>query len=400
VTDGAASGPPLRVGIVGTGFAAACHADALRRIPGVELAGIASRTPERAREVAQRLGASRAYDDPAALVEDPAIDAVHVCTINSLHADLCAAALRAGKHVVAEKPLATSSSESVALSALADEAAGRGALSAVCFNYRHYPLVQQIRSMLASGDYGRVHFVHGSYLQDWLLRESDWNWRLDPDANGASRAVADIGSHWSDLVQHVTGDRVAAVFADLATHHAERQRPAEAGETFAGNGTTDGRPVAVDTEDFGSILVRFESGARGTFAVSQTSAGRKNRLAFEIDAAAAAFVWDQEQPERAWVGQRDAPNLELVRDPALLDNEAGALPARPAGHPEGWRDALCSLVFEFYAAARALGDGREHRPRFASFADGHRSVLLVEAILRSHETEAWAPVRDLHGASA
>jgi predicted dehydrogenase len=361
VTDRARASERLRVGVLGTGFAAECHTDALRRLPGIELAGIASRTASRAREAAERLGAGRGYETPAQLIEDPSIDAVHVCTINRLHAELSSAALQAGKHVVAEKPLATSSAESEALAALAEDAAAGGTLAAVCFNYRHYPLVQQIRGMLAGGEYGAAHFMHGSYLQDWLLYETDWNWRLEPHDNGASRAIADIGSHWIDLVQHVTGD--------LA-------------------------PVRVESEDFGTVLLRFESGARGTFAVSQASAGRKNRLLFEIDTSEASFAWDQEHPDTAWVGRRHGPNLEFLRDPGLTQH----IPQLPPGHPEGWRDALRNLFADFYGAVAAQAEGHEHEPAFATFADGHRTTLLVEAIMRSDQSESWTSVGEREGA--
>lgn len=387
----------IRVGVLGTGFAAECHADALRRLPGVELVGVASRDPARAKDTAVRLGAEIAYADFGELIEDPAIDAVHVCTINSLHCELSAAALRAGKHVLAEKPLATSARESEMLATLAEQAAGRGTLSAVCFNYRHYPLVQQIREMLMRGESGAVHFVHGSYLQDWLLYETDWNWRLDPSDNGVSRAIADIGSHWIDLVQHITGETAAEVFADLVTHHPVRQRPASVSSTFGdGNDTGEAEPVSVETEDFGTVMLRFQTGARGTFAVSQASAGRKNRLTFQVDTSEAAFAWDQEHPDRAWIGRRRSPNIEFLRDPGRTTH----IPQLPAGHPEGWRDALRNLFADFYGAVRARQEGREYEASFATFADGHRITLLVEAIMRSHQTESWARVVDHEGARA
>jgi predicted dehydrogenase len=387
----------IRVGVLGTGFAAECHADALRRLPGVELAGVASRDPARAKATAARIGAESAYADFAELIEDPAIDAVHLCTINSLHSELSAAALRAGKHVLAEKPLATSSRDSEMLAALAEEAAGRGTVSAVCFNYRHYPLVQQIREMLMSGDSGEVHFIHGSYLQDWLLYETDWNWRLDPSDNGVSRAIADIGSHWIDLVQHITGETAAEVFADLVTHHPVRQRPASVNSTFGdGDDTGEAETVSVDTEDFGTVMLRFRTGARGTFAVSQASAGRKNRLTFQVDTSEAAFAWDQEHPDTAWVGRRRSPNIEFLRDPGRTTH----MPQLPAGHPEGWRDALRNLFVDFYGAVRAQQEGRDYEASFATFADGHHTTLLVEAIIRSHQTETWARVVDHEGARA
>jgi predicted dehydrogenase len=380
----------LRVGIIGTGFAAECHADALRRLPAVRLAGVASRTPLRAVEAAHRFGAERAYADPAELIDDPNIDAVHICTINRQHAELSAAALKANKHVISEKPLTTSSASAGMLVDLAESAADAGTLSAVCFNYRHYPLVQQLRSMLASGTYGEVHFIHGSYLQDWLLYDTDWNWRIDPDDNGASRAVADLGSHWLDLVEHVSGLRISEVFADLATHHPTRRRPAVERATFSGS--TDGvsHAVPIHNEDFGTVMIRFAGGARGAFAVSQVSAGRKNHLAFEVDSADAAFAWNQEQPDTFWMGRRGAPNLGYVRD-AVITEFSSQL---PAGHPMGWRDALCNLLADFYGQAQAEPNRVVGVPSFATFADGYRATLLVDSIMESRRTGTWVEVHD------
>jgi predicted dehydrogenase len=242
--------------------------------------------------------------------------------------------------------------------------------------------------MIRNGEYGPPHFVHGHYLQDWLLLETDWNWRIQESANGSSRAVADIGSHWADLVQHLTGERVSEVLADLGTLHHTRLPPSQDGGTFSAGG----EPVEVSSEDFGTVLVRFESGARGAFAVSQTSAGRKNGLSFQVDTSQAAFAWNQENPERAWVGRRTGPNLELVRDPANLDPAAAGLAHLPAGHPEGWSDALRNVFDDFYGAIAARRFGREHETRVAGFRDGHARVLLVEAVMRSHREQRWTRV--------
>lgn len=380
----------LRVGIIGTGFAAECHADALRRLPAVALAGIASRTPERAVDAARRFGAERAYADPLELIEDPSIDAVHICTINRQHAELSACALRANKHVISEKPLTTDSASAGMLVDLAESSADAGIMSAVCFNYRHYPLVQQLRSMLASGAYGDVHFVHGSYLQDWLLYDTDWNWRVDPGDNGASRAVADLGSHWLDLVEHVSGLRISEVFADLATHHQTRLRPAVAAATFSGDADGARETVQIHNEDFGTVMIRFAGGARGAFAVSQVSAGRKNRLAFEVDTAAAAFAWDQERPDTFWMGRRRAANLQYVRDPGVTEFSSQL----PAGHPMGWRDALCNLFADFYGHVQAQHHDQVETASFATFADGYRAALLVESIMESRRTGTWVQVHD------
>ncbi len=316
------------------------------------------------------------------------MDAVHICTINRLHAELSLAALNAGKHVVTEKPLAADRESAERLARVAECAAARaGTLAAVCFNYRHYALIQQLRTMLASGEYGPVHFVHGSYLQDWLLYDSDWNWRLDPVDNGASRAVADIGSHWIDLVQHVSGQQVTEVFADLATHHAIRQRPARQNATFATGADGRQKAVGVESEDFGSVIMRFKDGARGSLAISQVSAGRKNHLTFQIDTSEAAVAWDQEHPDAAWMGRRRLSNLQLARDAAV----DGPSPL-PAGHPEGWHDALYNLFADFYSVVHARQHGHAHAGAFATFADGHQIAEVVEAILESDRTRSWVSV--------
>jgi predicted dehydrogenase len=382
----------IGVGVVGTGFAARAHLDALRRLPEVEIVAIAGSDAGRTRGLAAEHGA-RPYTSHLELLADPAVQAVHTCTVNRRHFEVNRAALEHGKHVLSEKPLAISTDESAALVELAARAAERGLVSGVCFNYRHYPMVAQIREMLRGGEHGAPHYVHGAYLQDWLLLQTDWNWRVDPCAGGPSRAVADIGSHWADLVQHVTGDVITEVFADLATLHPTRQRPATEGETFAaGDGHAAAESVAIDSEDHGAVLVRFAGGARGAFTLSQTSAGRKNGLRLQVDAAGAAFAWEQERPERAWVGRRSGPNLELVRDPATLHPRAARLARLPAGHPEGWSDALRNLIADFHAAVAARDAGAAHDGDVATFADGHARVAFVEAVMASHREQRWTPV--------
>ena len=378
----------IRVGVAGTGFAAAAHLDALARRPGVEAVAVASSDAGRARDFAERHGIADAYGGYRELVADERLDALHICTVNRLHRDIGMAALARGLHVLSEKPLALDSRESAELASAADRA---GVVAAVCFNYRHYPLVAQIRAMLAGGDYGAAHFVHGAYLQDWLLWATDWNWRLDPIESGRSRAVADIGSHWADLVQHVTGDTIVEVFADLAALHPRRTRPGDGARTIEHDGG-QGETVDVETEDFGTVLLRFASGARGSFTVSQTSAGRKNGLWFQVDAAEASFAWAQEDPNRAWVGRRGRPNLELQRDPATLDPRAARLSRLPAGHPEGWLDALAGVVDDFYGAVEARANGGPHTSELASFREGHTRVCLVDAIIKSHHEQRWASV--------
>jgi predicted dehydrogenase len=384
----------IGVGVVGGGFAARAHVDALRRVPEVRIAGIAASTPERSRAVADELGLP-AVADYRAMLDDPSISAIHDCTPNDLHLEVNRAAIEAGKHVLSEKPLAMDSRETARLVELAGTA---DVVTGVCFNYRHYPLVQELRARLATADAGRPRLITGTYLQDWLLLPTDWNWRLDPARGGASRAVADIGSHWIDLVQHVTGDRLSEVCADLGRMHDVRRRPIGEVQTFT-TGDGERADVKIGTEDWATVLFRTERGACGSVTVSQVSAGRKNHLTFEVDAESAALAWDQEEPNTLWIGRRGRPNAELVRDPSLLSPGAAALAHYPAGHQEGWPDALFNLVTDFYGAVRARAGGQPYVHTFASFADAHRTTQTVEAILASSVDRAWVRVAAAQEAS-
>jgi predicted dehydrogenase len=381
------SGDVVSVGVVGAGFAARAHVDALRRIAGVRIAGIAASTPDRSRAVAADLGLEP-FDGYASMLRDDRVEVVDDCTPNDLHLEVNEAALRAGKHLLSEKPLAMDSAQTARL---VDLASSTEAVTGVCFNYRHFPLVQQLRAELASADHGRVRLVTGGYLQDWLLLDTDWNWRLEPARGGASRAVADIGSHWIDLVQHVTNDRIVEVCADLGRVHDVRRRPAGEVQTFsAGDGRRE--PVAVGTEDFGSVLFATASGASGAFTVSQVSAGRKNHITIEVDTDRTAFAWDQERPNTLWIGHRDAANETLPRDPTLLGEAAAPLAHYPGGHEEGWPDALRNLLADVVEAVRARRRGEHHDATFASFADAHHTTMVVEAILASDRARGWIGV--------
>lgn len=379
----------IKVGVVGTGFSAAAHVEALRRLPEVEVAAIAGRTAERARETAAALGVPRAVGSLAELLADDEIRAVHNCTPNDRHFELNAEVLDSGRHLLSEKPLARDTHEARALAGLASTAP---VIAGVCFNYRHFPLVQQLRTLVGSREHGVVHAVRGGYLQDWLLYETDWSWRLDTARNGASRAVADIGSHWLDLVEHVLGDRVTGICASLGVLHKTRVRPGSAGASFEARSGNGGKRHEIDTEDFASVLVKFAGGAQGSFTVSQVTAGRKNRLQVELDATDASFAWDQEQPNTLWIGHRDRPNELFLRDPALLGACAAPLARLPAGHQEGWADALRNLCADFYAAVAANERGETHEATFATFEDGCHIAELVDAVLESDAAGAWTDV--------
>jgi predicted dehydrogenase len=378
----------IAVGVIGTGFAASCHVEALRRLPEIGAVAVAGRTAERARAAARRFGAERSFGDYRALLEDDAVAAVHVCTPNDLHAEMASAALAAGKHVVCEKPLGLDARETSELVRVSES---EKVVTAVCFNYRHYPLVRQAKELLAAGELGRAFLVHGGYLQDWLLHEDDWNWRLESSRAGGARAVGDIGSHWIDNVEYVIGDRVTRVSASLGRLHQHRRRPTGEVETFARGGTR-GERVSVDTEDFATVMVEFGGGARGSLVISQVSAGRKNRLYWEIDAPAGALSWDQEEPNRLWLGRRDEANRELVRDPSLLLPPAAALAHLPGGHQEGWPEGLKNLLADFYAAVAARAPGEDYASSFATFEDAHHVTQVVGAIVASDRAGAWTEV--------
>ncbi|HEV7640310.1 MAG TPA: Gfo/Idh/MocA family oxidoreductase [Gaiellaceae bacterium] len=370
----------LRAGVVGTGFIGVVHVDALRRL-GVEVTGVVGSSPERAR--AKRL--APAYESYEALLADERVDVVHLTTPNHLHYPQVKAALDAGKHVVCEKPLALTATETRELLTLADQS---GLVHCTNFNIRFYPQVQEARARVQSGEVGDVWDVHGGYLQDWLLFPTDWNWRLEPDKGGALRAVADIGSHWLDLVQFVTGLEVEQVFADLATTIPVRQRPAGRVETFADAGDVARIDVPMSTEDLGHILVRFRDGARGSCVISQVSAGRKNAVGFEVAGSQGSLAWRGEQPEELWLGHRDEPNGTLLRNPGLMAASAAATTHLPAGHAEGFADTFRELYRAVYRAV-ATGEPGDDYPTFRA---GHVENVLGEAIARSNTDERWVEV--------
>jgi len=376
----------IRAAVIGTGFIGTVHVESLRRI-GVRVRGVLGSTPERGAARATALGVGHAYPSLDAILDDPAIDVVHVTSPNHLHVAQARAILEAGKHVVCEKPLALTAAESGALVADAERT---GLINAVNFNLRFYPLHQHVRDFIADGGLGDVRFVTGHYFQDWLLHDSDWNWRLEPDKGGALRAVGDIGSHWIDLVQFLTGRRIVAVMADLATFVNLRQEPRGPVETFSTERSNDTVAREMATEDVASILVRFDNGARGAVAVSQISPGRKNSLQWEVDGSAGAAAWDSETPDHLWLGHRDRPNEILLRNPALMLPAGRAAAALPGGHVEGFADTFAALFRAIYADVQA---GRpSDRPPYATFAAGHDEMLVNDAIAASASAGRWTEV--------
>jgi predicted dehydrogenase len=372
--------------VIGTGFIGTVHVEQLRRI-GVDVRGVLGSTPERGAARAEALSVRHAYRDLDEILADPAVHVVHVTSPNHLHVPQASAILAAGKHVVCEKPLAMTAAESAGLVA---EAEASGLVNAVNFNIRFYPLHQHMREAIAAGQLGDVRFVTGHYFQDWLLHETDWNWRLDPSQGGALRAVGDIGSHWLDLMAFVTGQPIVSVMADLATFVTARQEPTGPVETFSTDRSANTVTRPMGTEDTATLLLRFANGARGSVAVSQISAGRKNSLQWEIDGSQSAVWWDSETPDHLWLGHRDRPNELLMRNPALMGEAGRAAAALPGGHVEGFADTFGSLFRAIYGDVLL---GRPNAdPPYADFAAGHDEMLVNDAIARSAAEARWVDV--------
>jgi predicted dehydrogenase len=374
----------LGAAVVGTGFIGPVHIEALRRL-GRPVVGVLASTPEKSRAAAAALAIPRAYADYDELLRDPEVHVVHITSPNRLHFEQCKQALAAGKHVICEKPLAMNARQTLELVDLASRAP---VVTAVNYNVRYYPLCLEARRRIADGQLGSVYHVTGSYVQDWLLFDTDFNWRVLAEEGGELRAVADIGTHWLDLVTAVTGLEVEEVCADLRTVMPVRRRPRGSVETFQGkiDPARNTEPVAITTEDHGSILLRFRGGAVGCLTVSQVTAGRKNCLRYEIAGSRTALAWDSERPNELWIGHRERANELLPRDPALLHADVRRFTNYPGGHNEGFPDTFKQL---FRAVYESIETGDRPTPPFPTFADGHREVVLCEAILQSHRERRW-----------
>ncbi len=378
----------ISVAIVGAGFMGGAHVEALRR-NGLHISGILGVDEAESLAAARKLRLPRSYSSLEELCADPEVGAVHLCTPNHLHYTQARSALLAGKNVLCEKPLALNSAEARELAALAHE---RRLAGAVNYNLRYYPLCQEGRARVRAGELGELRMLHGSYSQDWLFLPTDWNWRLEPELGGALRAVADIGTHWMDMVTWISGLRIVAVMADFATFLPVRQRPLQAVETFAGKPGQTGQSQAVEvtTEDYAAVLFHFDNGARGVVMLTQVAAGRKNHFWYELNGSRGSLKWEQERPNELWLGYRQKPNELLLKDPALMQPAARPYAAYPGGHAEGYPDTHTRLFQEFYAYI-AAGDF-DATPAFPTFEDGWRELALCEAIHRSAVEKRWVAV--------
>ncbi|MGF1582540.1 MAG: Gfo/Idh/MocA family protein [Gemmataceae bacterium] len=374
--------------VVGTGFIGPVHVEALRRL-GRPVVGILGSSPEKSQQAAAQIGLSKGYATYEELLADDTVGVIHLTSPNRFHFEQAKQAVAAGKHVVCEKPLAMNSKETSELVALADKSS---VVTAVSYNVRFYPLCLEARVRIADGQLGDIFHVTGSYVQDWLVYDTDFNWRVLAEEGGALRAVADIGTHWLDLIQTITGLKVESVCADLRTVHPTRKRPKGSVETFQSKTQqlVETEEIAIHTEDYGSVLFRMDNGASGCFFVSQVTAGRKNCLRYEIAGKKAALAWNSESPNELWIGHRDKPNELFLRDPAMMQPAVGPYTNYPAGHNEGFPDTFKQL---FRAIYDYIDTGDYKAPRmFPTFADGHHEVMLCEAVLRSAERRQWENV--------
>jgi predicted dehydrogenase len=377
----------IKTAIFGTGFIGRVHLDALRRLESVEAVALADTNLGLAQRLSAGFAISAIVADYRTILGDAAIEAVHICTPNAQHFSMAKEALEAGKHVVCEKPLATTVEEANKLVALATQ---KGLRNCVCHNLRYYPLVQQLRRMREAGDLGEILSVQGSYSQDWLLYDTDWNWRIDSRTGGSSRCMADIGSHWFDMAEHVTGLRVSSLCADLQTFHATRKQPKGSIETFANKllDAEDFIETPVDTEDYGAVIFRMGARTCGSVVANQACAGRKNRLSIEVYGTKASAAWNQERPNELWIGSRDRGNQLLVKDPSLLKPEARSYADLPGGHSEGYDDTSKQMLCRFYASIGSPG----MIPEYPQFVDGLRQLMILKAELDSHRTHGWVDV--------
>ena len=376
-----------KTALLGTGFVGRVHLEGVRRLGYVQIYGIGEPQIEKGRALGAEFGAERVEADYRRLLEDKSLDAVHVCTPNALHFPIVKDALEAGKHVICEKPLAISTVQAKQMAALAAEKKLR---NCTFHNLRFYPLVQQMRRMREAGDLGEILVVQGTYSQDWLLYETDYNWRLESKDNGPSRCLADIGSHFCDMAEHVTGLRISSLCADLQTFHKTRKKPKGPIETFAGKTLQAGdyTEYPVDTEDFASVIFRMGDRTRGAFTASQVSAGRKNGLNIEIYGSKASVAWNQERPDELWIGRRNEPNQIIIKDPSLLKPEARSYADLPGGHSECYDDTFKQVFRRFY---NSIGDPAIE-PEYPQFVDGLRQLSIVESELASSAARAWVDV--------
>jgi predicted dehydrogenase len=390
----------VKVGIIGAGFIGRVHVEALRRLGYVDVVAISEKDQATADSAASELRIPKAYGNSEDLLKDKEIQAVHIATLNHLHYPLAKKAMELGKHVLCEKPLAMTSAEADDLLKTAEKT---GVVHAICHNMRYYPMVKQARSMVKAGEVGDIRLIHGQYLQDWLFLETDYNWRLLSSVGGKSRAIADIGTHWLDMVQHITGQRVTSVYADLTTFIPVRKKPKVEIATFAVQALRpeDYEDVRIDTEDHGTVMLKFSGGAKGVLLACQVCAGRKNFIHFEINGTRRSLEWNGQEPNSIWIGQRGMANNELIKDPVVFYPDAAPYARTPGGLGEGYLDTFRSIFGDFHSWILSAKSMDIEHAGFPSFFTGLSELNIVDAVLQSARTNKWVDVNYMasHGTS-
>lgn len=377
----------INVGIIGMGYIGERHIDAVKRIGDCVLCAVADTNLKLAYEKAQKYGIGKCYPSVNELIADKTIDAVHNCTPNHLHLEINRSIIESGKHLLSEKPLSRTYKEACELLSVA--AKKPEIVTAVNFNYRMNPMVQEMRHRIACGDIGDVRIISGAYQQDWLMYDTDYSWRLEPEIAGDSCCMADIGSHWMDAVQHVTGSRITEVMADLVTFIPYRKKPIKQTETFTNASDGEYELRKINNEEYGSVLFKTDSGASGCFHVSELSAGHGCCFVIEINGSKASLRWNQEENDRLWMGFRDADNRYIIRNPNTMSPEIRKHTTLAMGHPEGWNDAFCGNIREFY---NYILSDRSQKPLFATLQDAAYIVRLTEAVLESSNKKVWVRI--------
>jgi predicted dehydrogenase len=379
----------IKVGLIGTGYIGIVHLEMLRRIVGVEVLAAADTNRELAARAAEKLGIPRAYADAEELIADPEVDVVHNCAPNCVHFEINRKAILAGKEVLSEKPLSLNARESAELVALAKK---HNTLTAINFCYRYYPVVQEAAARARRGDLGEVRAFVGHFLQDWLFYETDYSWRLDPQIAGAANVIADLGSHWCDLVQFITGHKIAEVMAELHTCLPRRRRPTTGPLSFSTEKAAEYEDVEVKLDDFAALLIRLDNGARGNFTTCQVAAGRKVDIELQIFGSKESYAWSHVHPNALWIGHRDRGNEVFYESSGLQAEETRKYAALPTGHPMGYHDAVYNLFRDYYEALAAKRAGRPYEVRFPDFETGHEEMCVIDAAVDSHRKGQWVKV--------
>jgi predicted dehydrogenase len=380
----------IKVGLIGTGYIGLVHLETLRRLGGVEVVAVADTNGGLARAAAAKYGIARVYEKGEDLIADPAIEVVHNCAPNNVHFDLNAKAIRAGKELLSEKPLALDAKESGELVRLAEK---QGTLTGIDFCYRYYPVVQEAAARARRGDLGEVRAFVGHFLQDWLFYETDYSWRLDPKVAGQANVVADLGSHWFDLVQFVTGLKIVEVMSEIHTCLPKRQRPKGGVLSFGAGAAGESEEVAITLDDYASIFLKLENGARGNFTTFQAAAGRKVEIEIQVFGSKESYAWNHVHPNALWIGHREKANETFYESSQLQTEETRKYALLPTGHPIGYHDAVFNLFRDYYEALAAKRAGKPYAATFPDFRTGHDMMCVIDAAVRSDKAGRWTEVR-------